>query len=160
MNDYTKDREYEVENQELCDAFYNVIFEDLLENIKRVENKTWQFRGVDTVITLKDGKRVLIDEKVRRTDYGDFVVELLSNEGTGRKGWAYNYWPDYILYVLAKQRKAYLVPQLLLSLLVRYDKEYLAGCKEIKAENEGYVTASKVILFDKLFSFFASCYEI
>lgn len=163
---FENDISYEKENRDICTTFYKDIFGDLLQDINVIEDRELQYKGIDVILTLVGGKKIYVDEKVRRTNYGDFLIEILSNEETKREGWSYHYFNDYVLYVFVDQKRAYFVPQLLLSLLVRNNLDAIKNCKEIKAENRNrdgslkYKTVSKIVLFEDLFKLFSYPYEI
>lgn len=46
-----------------------------------------QKSGVDRIVTLKNGCMLYIDEKLREKDYGDVLLEYISNDTTGAPGW-------------------------------------------------------------------------
>jgi hypothetical protein len=51
----------------------------------------------DVQLEIEAGKLVLVDEKVREKDKGDFLVEIIQDMKTGKIGWLFGE-KDYILY--------------------------------------------------------------
>ena len=56
---------------------------------------------------------ITIDEKVRRRDYGDILLEYVSNDRRGTPGWVENtdIQCDYIAYAVLPTSKVYLLPR-------------------------------------------------
>jgi hypothetical protein len=58
-----------------------------------------QEHGIDRIIYLRDGKKVLIDEKWRSKDWGDIALEMSSSVEHQRPGWIEkDSWADFICY--------------------------------------------------------------
>lgn len=57
---------------------------------------------VDTILQITDNESILIEEKFRRSDYGDLLVETRSctNKEHEKMGWIYTSKADYLLYVV------------------------------------------------------------
>lgn len=57
---------------------------------------------VDTILQIDDNESILIEEKFRRVDYGDLLVETksCSNIGYEKEGWIYTSQADYLVYVV------------------------------------------------------------
>jgi len=78
-----------------------------------------QRSGVDRLIVLQTGKQITIDEKVRKEDYGDILLELVSvghystNGFIEKKpGWTVDMTKicDFIAYVVLPSARCYLLP--------------------------------------------------
>lgn len=115
-------------------------------------NTQAQKMGIDRTVVLKSGAVIRIDEKLRHTDYGDILLEYMSNDRTGAKGWIEkDLLIDYLAYGVYPSRKVYLFDFRALRRVWRYysdrwielakaDKRN--GFRHIKAYNEGYATHS------------------
>src|SRR5690606_6534418 len=77
-----------------------------------VREDGWAQRGgIDRVITLKSGKTLTVDEKVREKSWGDILLERWSDERRGTPGWIQKDLAcDYIAYAFAPDRRCYLLP--------------------------------------------------
>ena len=120
-----------------------------------VRQDGWAQRGgIDRVITLRSGKSLWVDEKVRSKDRPDILLEYLSNDRTGALGWvAKDLATDYIAYAFIPSRRCYLLP---FATLRRAWKEHAAewialgkaeedGFRQCRAENPGYTTISVAV---------------
>lgn len=146
-NNFNLDLEYSLEEREndLFDSFYYRVFPGL-ESIHFADDIETQRKGIDKILHFKSGYIVTVDEKKRRKDYGDILLELWSVWERRKRGWLYTCKCDYIVYAIMPSRKVYLLPTLLLKKAwlknqIKWGKEY----KEITACNEGYVTKNIAI---------------
>lgn len=156
MNDFQTDLEYSLEAREdrLFDDFYFRVFKNL-ERIELVEDLARQREGIDKVLYFKNGKQLLIDEKKRRKDYGDILLEEWSIVEKHKKGWTGDpaKKTDYIVYVIMPSAKVYLLPYLLLQSAWR--KNYIdwkGKYKTVYAKNATYNTSSLCIPAEVLLS--------
>jgi len=62
--------------------FYRSCFPGVV-GVSKVVDPRLQRQGVDTVVELQSGKQIYFDEKIRRQDYGDILLE------------EYSVWPGY-----------------------------------------------------------------
>jgi len=149
-----------------CDQlqeFYTDFF-PWLELVEKVSDIVLQRQGIDTVVTLKNGKQVYFDEKVRKIDYGDIFLEEFSvwqgyprlngvevgchDFPTGWKqaglipGWLNgSKATDYITYIVKPSSKVYFLPFLLLqSAWKRSYREWLATYGRRPVRNKDYYT--------------------
>lgn len=115
MNSFLSDLEYSLEEREndLFDSLYYRIFPNISE-IEFVEDLKRQKKGIDKVIRFHSGNEFTIDEKKRRKDYGDILLELWSVLERRVRGWLYTCQCDYIVYAVIPSKKAYLLPAILL----------------------------------------------
>lgn len=115
-NDFDTDLQYSLEGRE--DELFNDFYARVLPNVKEVrtvEDMELQRKGIDKQILLHSGKVVLIDEKKRRKDYGDILLEEYANWEAKRVGWlGRDKHTDYIVYAFMDTRRVYLLPFLLL----------------------------------------------
>lgn len=145
---FTESLERSIELSDECNwaAFYRSVWPNLVE-IHRITGKCAdQLAGIDRVIYLPNGK-VTVDEKIRSTDYDDIALETWSVVRSGKKerlGWAVDPKKqcDFIAYAIPSRRKCYLMPREILRLTVR---RFGSEWREIAAQNDGYVTLSRVV---------------
>lgn len=120
------------------------------------EDGEHQRQGIDRSVVLDNGKIIWIDEKVRWKDYGDIALEYWSNEARRIPGWVCKpLLCDYIAYAIAPAGRCYLMP--VVQLQTAWDKhgaDWAREGREVRAQNNGYVTVSVAvdpkILFDKI----------
>lgn len=97
-------------------SVYEHYFPNLVQSVRLSGDTDGQRLGHDRLLYLADGKVLLIDEKLDRTTYPNFVMEFVSNDRAPdyvhRRGWLEKpLLIDYILYVyVAYPRRAYLLP--------------------------------------------------
>lgn len=117
-----------------------------------VRNDGWAQRGgIDRVVTLRSGKTVTIDEKVRLQEWPDIALERWSDRKRKTPGWVQKDLAcDFIAYAFVPSQKCYLLPFLTLRRawvlegrnwcdLAESDR---GGFRVVLAENDGYVTES------------------
>ena len=77
-----------------------------------VRQDGWAQRGgIDRVVTLKSGKTVTIDEKVRTKDWGDIALERWSDRERKVPGWMQKDLAcDFIAYAFVPSQRCYLFP--------------------------------------------------
>lgn len=115
MNDFHRDLEYSLELNEnnAFDNFYKQSFPALvrIENVTDIE---LQKKGIDKILHLSNGKQLLVDEKKRRKDYGDILLEEYTDFDKKKVGWLGRHkHTDYIVYAVFPS-KVYLLPFVLL----------------------------------------------
>lgn len=136
---------------DVINAFYERKFPHL-DRIENVEDSRMQRDGIDKKLILKNGKEIWIDEKWRRKDYGDFLLEEYSNKQKQIVGWlGRKKKTDYIVYIIIPSKKVYFLPFLFLQ--IAWKKNYRLWKKSYKtklAENEGYTTTNLAIPKDVL----------
>jgi len=149
VNEFRTDLEYSLDQREneLFDSFYFRVFRNL-KKVVLVSDKRLQMQGVDKKLIFESGKELLIDEKKRRTDYGDILLEEWSDEARRKIGWVGNpnKLTDYIVYAIMPTRKVYLFPYKILQLawVTNYHK-WKDLYRVPPAENEGYNTTNLAI---------------
>ena len=110
-----------------------------------VRNDGWAQRGgIDRVLTLKSGKTVTVDEKVRYEEYNDILLERWSNERERVPGWVQKDLAcDYIAYAFVKSQRCYLLPFLQLrKAWLSSGREWIKKYPRIAADNGSYITTS------------------
>jgi hypothetical protein len=74
-----------------------------LKEIIEVEDIDFQRMGIDKVLVLSSTKRIFVEEKVRRSHYGDICLELWSNKELGKQGWLHTVQADFLAYMTPKR---------------------------------------------------------
>lgn len=105
----------------------------------------WAQRGgIDRVVTLASGRTYTVDEKVRRENYDDILLEYWSDIDRRKLGWvAKDLACDFIAYAFAPTKRCYLLPFATLRLAwkncgdqwVKQGEARTAGFREVRAEN-------------------------
>lgn len=155
MNDFNNDLQYSLEanfDENINDAYFKA-FPHLLE-IKPITEKQQQMLGIDKKLIFKNKHSVNVDEKKRRKDYGDILLEEYSNFDTKRIGWlGKEKYTDYITYVIMPTRKVYFLPFLLLQKVwLQNYKEWLIKYGRKFAINDGYKTSNIPVPTQELLS--------
>jgi len=145
INDFHRDLEWSLNASdcELLDEFYHRAFPHL-ERIEVVEDLSLQRQGIDKRLVLDNGKAVLVDEKLRRKDYGDILLEEYSVWEQKKVGWLGRHKAtDYIVYAIMPSGKVYLLPFLLLQKAwLKHYSVWLERYGRKRAVNDGYVTTN------------------
>jgi hypothetical protein len=162
LNEFHVDLKYSQDKTE--DQIINDFYRKFFPNMKEVKatsnfNLTAQKSGIDKIITLNNGKEIKIEEKKRRTDYGDILLEEWSNFEKKKKGWTGDpgKTSDYIIYVILP--KIYIFPYDILQLAWRENyftwlnkaKDNKDGFKYVEAPNPGYTTTNVAVPINILF---------
>lgn len=120
-----------------------------------VRDDGWAQRGgIDRVITLKSGRVITVDEKVRDGSWGDILLERWSDEARRVPGWVQKDLAcDFIAYAFAPEQTCYLIPFLpLRRAWIEHGRTWCRRHPTIRAQNAGYVTASIAVPIDELFT--------
>jgi hypothetical protein len=152
MNDFNTDLAYANNSADnyLIDSFYKTKFPGLKE-IQFVEDLEMQKLGIDKILHFENGKQVTIDEKKRRVDYGDILLELWKNKEMKKPGWLFTCQCDYVSYIVMPTSKIYLLPTLLLTCVWATNSKYWLEKYEQKySKNKGYTTVNIAIPTDIL----------
>ena len=139
---------------------FNEFYYKAFPNIKEIEfceDMERQRKGFDKIIHFNNGNWFAIDEKKRRVDYGDILLEIWSVDNR-KRGWLYTCQCDYIVYAIMPTKKIYLLPTLLLKKAWITNRDKWIKYKPIIAPNNGYVTESRAIEIKELLS--AISYEM
>ena len=76
--------------QPFWNDLYQKMFPEQFDHAEVNTDLETQRRGVDRVITLKNGRRWLVEEKLREKDYGDILLEYWSILEQDKPGWTVN----------------------------------------------------------------------
>lgn len=94
---------------------YREAFPDMVAMQKIPGPNKAQENGVDRLVFLARDKVLRVDEKTRRRDYDDVLLEIYSNEERKTPGWLRKpLTADYIAYAFEPTRRCYLFPVLAL----------------------------------------------
>ena len=133
----------EERGNEMFDKFYFRVFPHL-KSIELVKDINLQKLGIDKILIFESNKRIFIDEKKRRKDYGDILLEEYSDFDNKKIGWlSRSKFTDYIVYALMDTKKIYLLPFQLLQLawISNYGK-WLNEYGRKFSNNENYRTSN------------------
>mgnify|MGYP001063866134 CR=1 FL=1 len=145
VNDFRTDLEFSLKKNDdkLINEKYFEAFPHL-EKILVVNNLKLQKRGIDKIFIMTGGKRIMVDEKKRRKNYDDILLEEYSDFERKIVGWLdRKKYTDYISYIIWPKRKLYLLPFLLLqkAWLANYHQWLLTYGRKF-AKNKNYTTSN------------------
>ena len=124
----------------IWEALYREYFPNYIASITNPTDNQGQRLGTDRVIYLSNNKTVLIDEKVRKKDYGDILLETQSSIEHKTLGWIEkDLQCNYIAYLFQSSRTLYMLPwnELKRAWVSQWKNKYRDA---IIAQNEGYRT--------------------
>lgn len=146
--------------------FYRRLWPNMIQAVRIDKHSKFQQWGVDREILLPNGKRHSVDEKKRKKDYGDVLLEVCSVAEFDHKanrlarcqkpGWAVD--PDkrcdFIAYAIPDAGKCWLFPFELLRQTTLHNRQ--AWQREPRwypktAINDGYTTVNIAVPYDVLF---------
>jgi hypothetical protein len=129
-NDFQDDLEFSLDtsNEQFIDLVYKRLFPHI-SDIQKVTDLKLQKQGIDKIFITDSGKRILVDEKIRRKWYGDILLEEYSDYDRKVVGWlGKEKYTDYIAYIVLPAKLLYLLPFLLLQKV--WIKNYHCWLKE------------------------------
>ncbi len=123
---------------------YRAAFPGLAAFVNVREDGWAQRAGIDRVLTLKTGRTISIDEKVREKDWPDILLERWSDETRKTPGWVQKpLLCEYIAYAFVPSATCYLLPTQTLQRAWRlHGPDWVNQYPTVRAQNRGYVTAS------------------
>jgi len=155
LNDFNEDLKFShsAEDLPIWETIYSKAFPDNHGYTNMRNNGQTQQLGIDRTVILSSGKAIYIDEKVRRKDYGDILIEYISNDKKGTKGWAEKpLFCDYIAYAILPTRMCYLLPvPQLQKAWIGNKKEWLSLFGTKSADNKYYNTLNCPVPVNTLF---------
>lgn len=157
IHDFKADLEFSRNNASLdiWEKIYRLAF-PLFKGMSYVTEKPKQLAGIDREVLLKNGKVITIDEKVRRENWNDFLLEYWSDKEREVLGWICKPLQcDYLAYAFLPSKRCYLLP---FDLLQRAWKKNAKawheqaksnrGYKVVEANNPNYTTVSLAVPID------------
>ena len=149
MNDFTDDLAWShaQSDADWWEDVYRQAFPNFLTMTHLPADGWAQRAGIDRLVTLTDGTVLKIDEKVRRSQWPDILLEYWSDERRRSPGWiAKPLTCDYIAYAFAPTQVCYLLPfQTLRRAWFVNRQEWVEAYRRIEAQNAGYVTVSVAV---------------
>lgn len=154
-NHFNEDLSYSIKASE--ESFWEQIYRKAFPNFVSMMGCPGDFEsqrmGIDRVILLSNGLTLKIDEKKRRDDRTDILLEYLSNDKTGAPGWIEKDLAiHYLAYAFMPSKQCYLFdwPMLRAAWIhwgeTRWKKIYSIP----PAHNTGYDTYSVAIPISEL----------
>lgn len=141
---------------------YRLAFPSLASAVS-VRDDGWAQRGgIDRVITLASGRTITVDEKVREKDWPDVLLERWSDEARRAPGWVQKPLAcDFIAYAFIPSCTCLLLPTLTLQRAWRlFGREWSEKYGTVRAQNNGYVTASVPVPRDALMAALSDAMKI
>lgn len=137
----------------IWEQIYRAAFPTFCAMVDHREDGEHQRAGIDRSVILANSKQLLIDEKIRYRDYGDILLEYISNDRFNSPGWVCKpLRADYIAYAIAPAGMCYLLPVIQLQIAWAKNGEmWKREFKPIEATNEGYTTRSVGVPPSRLF---------
>jgi len=131
---------------------YQRAFPTLAAVTKNMSAGDAQNRGIDRVLLLQNGRSLYVDEKKRTRDYGDILLEFVSNDRTGAPGWIEkDLQIDFLAYAFIPSGRCYLFPWHQLRRAWRQmGEEWKKRCRLVTAENLTYKTHSIAVPTEEL----------
>jgi len=155
MNEFAKDLKYSHSQEEnsMWATIYRNAFPDMIDFHSVRSDGQHQRAGIDRIVVLESSRCIKIDEKVRRKDYGDILVEYVSCDHAGTPGWAEKaLLCDYIAYAIEPSKICYMLPVVQLQQAWATNKEdWLNEYGRKSAPNPGYNTLNCPVPVNVLF---------
>ncbi len=150
-HDFINCLEYSNINLNFLDAFYKEKF-PYVDKVLKVTDLSLQKQGIDTTLVLRNGKQIYIDEKKRKTDYGDIFLEDFSIWHKKTPGWLSGVKKtDYIVYIIVPSKRVFFLPFLLLQQTwIKNYEQWLKQFKRKLVPNANYYTTGIPIPFTVL----------
>ena len=128
-------------------AVYEKAFPNLSSQMRNRGDNIAQRRGVDRILFLNNGNTLYVDEKKRKIDYNDILLEFISVDKTGAPGWIEKDLAiDYLAYAFMPSCRCYLFDwPLLFRAWKNYGKSWKKQHKIITAHNYEYDTISVAV---------------
>jgi len=132
--------------------FYKWFFPDF-QSREKIFDLTRQKWGIDTIIHTKTNS-YNIDEKFRESDYGDMLLEYISNDSTKALGWVEKpSKTDYIAYVVKPKHKVIMLPaKTLREIWLANKSEWLARYESKSCKNQTYNSHNCPVPYGVLFN--------
>lgn len=141
------------------DTYYATIWRGEIARVECVEDLQDQLHGIDRRITLRSGQVITVDEKHRRRDYGDILLELWSKfygfrHRNNRRGWALDWGKrcDYIAWCVIPANTCRLIPyDALRRTTWKHMNEWVLRNGVKVAKNENYETINVAVPWEDLY---------
>jgi hypothetical protein len=140
-----------------CESFWNAIYEKafptLVSSMSCPGDYESQRQGIDRVVLLSSGQLLRIDEKKRRGQWNDMLLEYIANDQTNAPGWIEkNLAIDYLAYAFMPTQTCYLFPWPFLQKAWFENKErWLVKYRKVPAQNPTYKTWCLAVPINSLY---------
>lgn len=126
---------------------YRKAFPNMVNHMLGSGDTQSQRMGIDRIILLSNGRMLRIDEKKRRQDYPDILLEYVSVDTTNAPGWIEKDLAiDYLAYAFMPSKRCYLFDWLMLRRAwLRYGDEWKQAHRIVTAQNKSYKTYSVAV---------------
>lgn len=137
----------------IWEQIYRRAFPTFCAMVDHRDDGEHQRAGIDRSVILANSKQLLIDEKVRNKDYGDILLEYVSNDRFNSPGWVCKpLRADYIAYAIVPAGRCYLLPVIQLQIAwARHGDLWKHEFLNVPAHNNGYTTHSVAVPPERLF---------
>jgi len=139
LHDFKSDLAFshDLEGAEFWREIYEQFFPGNVAVIRHSADGDHQRLGIDTTVVMGNAKIYRLDEKTRRNDYGDILLEEFSDLERHIPGWVVKpVLSDFILYAIPKAGKAYLLPcAALQTAWARNCETWRRTCQRVEAHN-------------------------
>ena len=137
----------------IWEQIYRRAFPTFCAMVDHRDDGEHQRAGIDRSVILANSKQLLIDEKVRNKDYGDILLEYVSNDRFNSPGWVCKpLRADYIAYAIVPAGRCYLLPVIQLQIAwARHGDLWKHEFRNVPAHNNGYTTHSVAVPPERLF---------
>jgi hypothetical protein len=143
---------HRAEDLPIWEECYRQAFPTMRAMVNHREDGDHQRAGIDRSIVLANSKQITLDEKIRRKDYGDILLERWSNLEKKVPGWVVKpLLCDYIAYAIAPRGVCYLLPVIQLQAAWQENETTWQARRPVDAENPGYTTRSYPVSPTELF---------
>jgi hypothetical protein len=135
------------------DGIYRQIWPNLSGIIRNKANGRAQQLGIDAVIVLPNGRTINVDEKTRKTSYGDIALEHTSVDKPFKPGWiCHDLAIDFLGYGFSDTGVAYMLPWPILKAAWNENQEqWKKQYRDVVAKNQTYVSLSTPVPINTLF---------
>lgn len=149
--------EEEFSKEPIWENIYRKVFFNFV-SMERIKIREIQKQGIDRFVKLSDNNCLTFQEKYRKVNYEDILLEEWSNKEAQTLGWTLNNDPnnvDFLNYLIVPTRTAYIFPFYYVRKCFEDNKEKWA-CKTRriyvpnKTEEYSYHTVNIPVSFDDL----------
>ena len=149
IHNFTEQLEYseEASDELFWNNVYRKAFPNMVNCMLASGDVKSQRMGIDRVVFLSNSKALYIDEKKRRKDWGDILLEYISVDTTNAPGWIEkDLTIDYLAYAFMDSEIVYLFPwNMLQRAWSNYKDKWIGTYQKIEAQNKGYKTISVAV---------------
>jgi hypothetical protein len=161
-------KSHAAEDHPVWEQIYRTAFPDFAAMVNHRSDGPHQRAGIDRSVILSNAKQLMIDEKARYKNaitgkvYDDILLEVWSDECRKIEGWVSKpLLADYIAYAILPLGKCYLLP--VIQLQAAWQKHgafWRSGSREIRAQNNGWITVSCAVEPAVLFKAIGACLRV